>query len=137
MSKVVFVQLLNVVPAVIEPTAIERFQQDLGRPQTLYGLLKAANDNHLAWPFIPFESTKQRRPASVTAFQVAPAACHSRRSDRMRLRDVADWHEADLSRCPQFGRFSNRLIEVNHFQTTHYCSVDVTRGLVLLFGIGA
>ena len=54
MSKVVFVQLLNVVPAVIEPTAIERFQQDLDRPQTLYGLLKAANDNHLAWPFIPF-----------------------------------------------------------------------------------
>jgi hypothetical protein len=54
MSKVVFVQLLNVVPAVIEPTAIERVPQNLGRPQTFHGLLKAANDNHLAWPFIPF-----------------------------------------------------------------------------------
>jgi hypothetical protein len=54
MSTVVLVQLLNVVPAVIESTAIERIQQNLGRPQTFYGLLKAANDNHLAWPFIPF-----------------------------------------------------------------------------------
>ena len=54
MSAIVFVQLLAVVPAVIEPTAIERVPQNLGRPQTLYGLLKAANDNHLAWPFIPF-----------------------------------------------------------------------------------
>jgi hypothetical protein len=33
--------------------------------------------------------------------------------------------------------FSNRPVGVKHFQTTHYCSVDVTRGLVLLFGIGA
>jgi hypothetical protein len=54
MSKVVFVQLLNVVPAVVEPTAIERVPQNPGRPQTLYGLLKAANDNHPAWPLIPF-----------------------------------------------------------------------------------
>ena len=54
MSTVVFVQLLNVVPAVIEPTAIECVPQNLSRPQTFYGLLKAANDNHLAWPFFPF-----------------------------------------------------------------------------------
>jgi hypothetical protein len=54
MSKIVFVQLLNVVPAVIEPTAIERVPQTLGRPQTFYGLLNAANDNDLAWPLIPF-----------------------------------------------------------------------------------
>ena len=54
MSKVVFVQLLNVVPAAIEPTAIERVPQNLNRPQPFYGLLKAANDNHPAWPFIPF-----------------------------------------------------------------------------------
>jgi hypothetical protein len=45
---VVFVQLLNVVPAAIEPTAIERVPQNLSRPQTFYGLLKAANNNHLA-----------------------------------------------------------------------------------------
>jgi hypothetical protein len=54
MSTVVLVQLLNVVPAAIEPIAIERVSQNLSRPQTYYGLLKAANDNHLAWPFIPF-----------------------------------------------------------------------------------
>src|SRR5450830_897146 len=34
-------------------------------------------------------------------------------------------------------RFSNRPVGVKHFQTIHYCSVDVARGLVLLFGIGA
>ena len=34
-------------------------------------------------------------------------------------------------------RFSNRPVGVKHFQTIHHCSVDVARGLVLLFGIGA
>ena len=34
-------------------------------------------------------------------------------------------------------RFSNRPFGVKHFQTIHQrCSVDVARGLVLLFGIG-
>jgi hypothetical protein len=33
-------------------------------------------------------------------------------------------------------RFSNRPVGVKHFQTIHYCSFDVARGLVLLFGIG-
>src|ERR1039458_7475507 len=33
-------------------------------------------------------------------------------------------------------RFSNRPFGVKHFQTIHQCGVDVTRGLVLLFGIG-
>jgi len=33
-------------------------------------------------------------------------------------------------------RFSNRPFGVKHFQTIHVCGVDVTRGLVLLFGIG-
>jgi hypothetical protein len=33
-------------------------------------------------------------------------------------------------------RFSNRPFEVKRFQTIHHCSVDVARGLVLLFGIG-
>jgi len=35
------------------------------------------------------------------------------------------------------GRFSNRPLGVKRFQTIHHCSVDVARGLVLLFGIGA
>ncbi len=34
-------------------------------------------------------------------------------------------------------RFSNRPSGVKHFQTVHHCNVDVTRGLALLFGIGA
>ena len=33
-------------------------------------------------------------------------------------------------------RFSNRPFGVQHFQTIRRCSVDVTHGLVLLFGIG-
>ena len=33
-------------------------------------------------------------------------------------------------------RFSNRPAGVKHFQTIHCCSVEVARGLVLLFGIG-
>src|SRR6478752_656892 len=33
-------------------------------------------------------------------------------------------------------RFSNRPFGVKRFQTIHCCSVDVARGLVLLFGIG-
>src|SRR5882672_5887109 len=33
-------------------------------------------------------------------------------------------------------RFSNRPFGVKHFQTIHRYSVDVARGLVLLFGIG-
>src|SRR5476649_753518 len=33
-------------------------------------------------------------------------------------------------------RFSNRPFGVKHFQTIHHYSVDVARGLVLLFGIG-
>jgi hypothetical protein len=32
--------------------------------------------------------------------------------------------------------FSNRPFGVKHFQTVRRCSVDVTHGLVLLFGIG-
>jgi len=35
-----------------------------------------------------------------------------------------------------FGHFSNRPVWVKHFQAIHRFSVDVTRGLVLLFGIG-
>src|SRR5450631_2320742 len=33
-------------------------------------------------------------------------------------------------------RFSNRPFWVKRFQTMHHCSVDVARGLLLLFGIG-
>src|SRR5262245_14533553 len=38
---------------------------------------------------------------------------------------------------PSHVRFSNRPFGVKRFQTIHHCSVDVARGLVLLFGIGA
>jgi hypothetical protein len=38
--------------------------------------------------------------------------------------------------APVHVRFSNRPVGVKRFQTIHDCSVDVTRGLVLLYGIG-
>ena len=38
--------------------------------------------------------------------------------------------------CPRDVRFSNRPFEVKRFQTIRRCSVDVARGLVLLFGLG-
>src|SRR5258707_382717 len=43
--------------------------------------------------------------------------------------------QAQLQRN-DYVRFSNRPFEVKHFQTIHHCSVDVARGLVLLYGIG-
>jgi len=36
----------------------------------------------------------------------------------------------------EYVRFSNRPVGVKRCQTIHHCSVDVARGLVLLFGIG-
>jgi hypothetical protein len=45
--------------------------------------------------------------------------------------------QADVTRLIFDVRFSNRPVEVKRFQTHHDCDVDVTCGLVLLFGIGA
>src|SRR5450755_4914506 len=47
-------------------------------------------------------------------------------------------HKRTNHRRPKstFVRFSNRPFWVKRFQTMHHCSVDVARGLVLLFGIG-
>ena len=44
--------------------------------------------------------------------------------------------KADIAPAPQNVRFSNRPVGVKRFQTIHQCSVDVARGLALLFGIG-
>src|SRR3981189_490563 len=43
---------------------------------------------------------------------------------------------AKCSYCAYVFRFSNRPFRVKRFQTLHHCSVDVARGLVLLFGLG-
>ena len=43
---------------------------------------------------------------------------------------------ASQQNCAADVCFSNRPFGVKHFQTVHRCSVDVTHGLVLLFGIG-
>jgi hypothetical protein len=47
-------------------------------------------------------------------------------------------HDAMLQRCNRRhkGRFSNRPFWVKRFQTIHHRSIDVARGLALLFGIG-
>src|SRR6202011_1587652 len=44
--------------------------------------------------------------------------------------------KADIAISVQHVRFSNRPFGVKHFQTIRRCGVDVTHGLVLLFGIG-
>src|SRR5258705_5209293 len=46
------------------------------------------------------------------------------------------WHLADMPILPPDVCFSNRPFGVKRFQTIHHHSVDVARGLVLLFGIG-
>jgi hypothetical protein len=51
MSEVEFDRLLEAVRMAIEPAPQEDF---LARPQTFDEATKAANDNRLAWPFIPF-----------------------------------------------------------------------------------
>src|ERR1019366_6727643 len=62
--------------------------------------------------------------------------------------DARFWHLADNPTAPAFvRRLSASLIgrsgsstfkpSTTTFQTIHHCSVDVARGLVLLFGIGA
>jgi hypothetical protein len=43
---------------------------------------------------------------------------------------------SDMAASPRHFRFSNRPFEVKRFQTIRRCGVDVTHGLVLLFGIG-
>ena len=50
---------------------------------------------------------------------------------------VHTWPEASLNATQRSGCFSNRPVGVKRFQTIHHHSVDVARGLVLLFGIGA
>src|ERR1700730_8916638 len=52
------------------------------------------------------------------------------------LTNVRRWHKPALGGWAEHVRFSNRPFGVKHFQTIHHHSVDVARGLVLLFGIG-
>ena len=49
---------------------------------------------------------------------------------------VAYWHKSDIATVPNDVRFSNRPVGVKRFQTHHDSGVNVTRGLVLLYGIG-
>jgi hypothetical protein len=50
--------------------------------------------------------------------------------------DIRFWHIADIATRSINVRFSNRPVGVKRFQTIHDCGIDVTRGLVLLYGIG-
>jgi hypothetical protein len=49
---------------------------------------------------------------------------------------VHTWPLASFRGSAAIGRFSNRPVGVKRFQTIHGCSVDVSRGRALLFGIG-
>jgi hypothetical protein len=51
MSEVEFDRLLDAVRMAIEPAPQEDF---MAHPQALHERPKAANDNGLAWPLIPF-----------------------------------------------------------------------------------
>ena len=50
--------------------------------------------------------------------------------------DVVEGSKGNIACCPRHVCFSNRPFEVKRFQTIRRCGVDVTHGLVLLFGIG-
>jgi hypothetical protein len=56
MSEVEFEQLLGAVSAAIAPRIDEAVLDDLPDFEDLYSgtALRAANDNQVAWPFIPF-----------------------------------------------------------------------------------
>src|SRR6516164_7120045 len=45
--------------------------------------------------------------------------------------------KADITRTRADVCFSNRPVGVKRFQTIRHCGVDVARGLVLLYGLGA
>src|SRR5436190_22731031 len=49
--------------------------------------------------------------------------------------NVCLWHKADMTTAFGDVCFSNRPVGVKRFQTIHDCGIDVTRGLVLLYGI--
>ena len=72
---------------------------------------------------------------------IPPATRHRRRDDRIAMLFAAVRSDAigtsrHYAAEQQLGRFSNRPVGVKHFQAIHHCSVDVTHGLALLFGIG-
>jgi hypothetical protein len=46
------------------------------------------------------------------------------------------WHFSTDRKCPPHGSFSNRPFRSSAFRPIHHCSVNVARGLALLFGIG-
>ena len=87
------------------------------------------------------EEMVARYPAVLTQLiVVAPSAPifggASREPNTMPTRNVCYWPLADMTKVFGDVRFSNRPFGVKHFQTVRRCSVDVTHGLVLLFGIG-
>ena len=63
-------------------------------------------------------------------------ACYCRRGHRIKSLHVCFWHKADMSLGSIDVCFSNRPIGVKRFQAVQRCSVDVARGLALLFGLG-
>jgi len=97
-------------------------------------------------------------PGSAYLVHIETGAGHARRASASvskhpgkRLPNVRFWHKADIplrSTNVRYGGkadvaptwddvcFSNRPGGVKRFQTIHDCGIDVTRGLVLLYGIG-
>src|SRR5260370_31529328 len=72
----------------------------------------------------------------LTCFATKSTAGWQAPRDRQLPCDVRSGSIASVWRCPSHFRFANRRVEVKHFQAIHGCSVDVSHGLALLFGIG-
>src|SRR5262245_33098711 len=81
--------------------------------------------------------SKELTGGSLKPSKVAELFGSLRRADELvHSRQVRLWHFCDITGRPRHVRFSNRPLGVKRFQTIHRLSVNVARGLVLLFGIG-
>jgi len=77
-----------------------------------------------------------RKPLCQARFNQQSCKTHYHLAHARGRVNARDWPLADTSRVLIHVCFSNRPFGVKRFQTFHHCSVDVARGLALLFGIG-
>ena len=103
---------------------------------------------YLRQPHLTVDQSRRRGVKSLEQFISASRRSSCPKDPRNRSRAVTDRHDTPpwmllccnvrfwIPSCTAYVRFSNRPVRVKRFQTIHRCSVDVARGLVLLFGIG-
>ena len=79
---------------------------------------------------------RRKSPRAIESIDNGYCRRHSIRGASDALRRLLAGTKGTSAGLPDNVCFSNRPFGVKHFQTIHLCGVDVTRGLVLLFGIG-